>query len=288
MKNIDTTILRSLGRVLGVLALCSFATVGAAYAAEITKPFEFGAGTANSVSNKRTFPVPCGQRVTAVVKYYRLGDVGAEFDVPIAIELREPGATAQEEGPAFDTKSATAKRTEQTATLVRAPSRDRGCNLPWVVRVRPSSGQSPVAIKGSITVTYDSAARNLEVEGGYISLNKGNSVTKNVGFPSGLVQGRVVVTATWLHAIGPIPGPLPVKLKFELIDPNGTVVASNEGYPNNEISPCCSNKKMKITYQVTSCITTGISGQWKIRITNNTSDDTMNIDTTIRHTPDCP
>jgi hypothetical protein len=288
MKEIATTILENVGRAFGLLAMFAFAAVSVVPGADITKTFEFGAGTANSVSNKRTFPVPCGQRVTAVVKYYRLGDVGAQFDVPILIELREPGATAEEEDPAFETKSATAKRTEQTATLVRPPRNDRGCNLPWVVRVRPSSGQSPVAIKGSITVTYDSSARNLEVEGGYISLNKGNSVTKNVGFPSGLVQGRVVVTATWLHAIGPIPGPLPVKLKFELIDPNGTVVASHEGYPNNEISPCCSNKKMKITYQVTSCITTGISGQWKVRITNNTSDDTMNIDTTIRHTPDCP
>lgn len=280
--------LKRLTWILVVSTVCTLTSIISANAAEITKTFEFGAGTANTISNKRTFAVPCGQSVTAVVKYHRLGDTGAQFDVPIVIELREPGDTPEAEGPAFTTESVTARRTEQTATLVRTRSLARGCSYPWVVRVRPQSGSSPVAIKGSITVKFFSSTHELDVEGGYISLNKGNSVTKNIGFPSGITQGKLLITATWLHAIGPIPGPLPVKLKFELIDPRGTVVASHEGFANNEVNSCCSGNKMRISYQVVTCLTSDVAGQWKIRITNNTSNDTMNIDTKVQFTPDCP
>lgn len=284
MKNkINSIGIGNIGRVFGVMSLLAVATVSSAFAESITKTFEFGAGTANSISNKRTFNVPCGVDVSAAVEHYRLGDAGTAFDVPIVIELKKPGATADVEGTVADTQNATAKRAKQTATVTGTQS-DRGCSLPWVVRVKPASGQSAVAIKGTIVLTYSSAVASISVEGGLISINKGNSVTKNIGGSGGLEQGTVVVTATWLHAIGPVPGPLPVRLKFELINPSGTVVATDSGYSNAEINPCCSGNKMKITFQVATCI----SGQWKIRITNNTNDDTMNIDPKVRHTPNCP
>ena len=273
----------NIGRVFGLTVLFAAAMVSTAFAESITKTFEFGAGTANSNSNKRTFSVPCGLGVSAAVEHYRLGDVGAANDVPIIIELKKPGATADEEGAVADTQNATAKRAKQTATVTGTES-NRGCSLPWIVRVKPASGQSSVAIKGSIVLTYSSAVNNISVEGGLISLNKGNTVTKNIGGSGGLDQGTVVVTANWLHAIGPVPGPLPVRLKFELINPNGQVVDSDTGYSNGEINPCCSGNKMKITFRVATCV----SGQWKIRITNNTNDDTMNIDPKVRLTPDCP
>lgn len=285
MEDLSTTIFRHFVRGFGALVLFAFATAGTVFAETITKTFEFGLGTANSISNKRTFPVPCGLDPSATVKYYRLGEAGAQFDAQIAIELRLPGEDPAEEGALSLLKYATAKRTEQTITLVGVRS-NLGCSLPWVVRIRPLSGQSPVAIKGSITVTYISSTITLRVEGGSIFLKKGESVTTNISFLGGFVQGqgRVVVTATWLHALGPVPGPLPVKLKFELLDPNGNVVSSDSGYSNAEINPCCSGNKMKITYQFPSCI----SGQWKIRITNNTNDDTRNIETKATFTPDCP
>jgi hypothetical protein len=51
--------------------------------------FEFGAGTANSFSNKRTFAVPCHTGVESVsVTYIRKGDAGAANHVPIVFELR--------------------------------------------------------------------------------------------------------------------------------------------------------------------------------------------------------
>ncbi len=282
MKNkINAIGIENIGRVLGLMALLAVASLPT-FAASITKTFEFGAGTANSVSNKRTFNVPCGVAVSAAVEHYRLGDVGASFDVPILIELKKPGATADVEGAVADTQDATARRTKQTATVTGTIS-NLGCSLPWIVRVKPASGQSSVAVKGTIVVTYSSTVANISVEGGLISLNKGNTVTKNIGGSGGLEQGIVVVTGSWLHAIGPVPGPLPVRLKFELINPSGQVVATDSGYSSAEINPCCSGNKMKITFQVTTCV----SGQWKIRITNNTNDDTRNIDPKVKHTPDC-
>lgn len=72
---------------------------GSAYASSTTRSFEFGKGTANESSNFRTFIVPCRMTVTAVVKFKRLGDVGASDDVPIVIELRNPPrSSAEEEG----------------------------------------------------------------------------------------------------------------------------------------------------------------------------------------------
>jgi hypothetical protein len=277
-KNISV---KNIGRFFGILTLLAVAAVGSAFAETITKTFEFGAGTANSASNKRTFSVPCLIDVTAKVEHYRLGDVGASNDVPIVIELRKPGATADTEGEVADTQNATAKRDKQTATVTGTKS-SRGCSQPWIVRVKPASGQSSVAIKGSISLTYSSDVRNVNVEGGLISLNKGNSVTKNVGGSFGFGHGTIVITANWNHAIGPVPGPNAVKLKFELISPSG-VVRTVEAFSSNEARSDLT--RFRLTYQVPDCESVG---QWKLRITNNTNDDTMNIDPKVKFTPDCP
>lgn len=282
MKNTINLFGKNLVQVFGLLVLV-IGMFGVTFAGSATKTFEFGAGTANSTSNFRTFFVPCGLNVTASVKYQRKGDGGASSDVPITIELRKPAANADDDGAVAQTVNVTAKRTEQTATLNGTES-NRGCSLPWRVRVRPQSGQSEFAIYGNITVSFDDSSKNISVEGNLISLNKGNSVTKNIGGSGGMDQGIITVTAKWNHAIGPVPGPLPVRLKFELIRPNGTVAASDNGFSNAEVNPCCSNNKMKVTFQVAEQIT----GQWKIRITNNTNDDTMNIDPKVSFKPDCP
>jgi hypothetical protein len=261
-RKVNTKIIR---QVFGIAILLTVAMVASADAERITKSFELGAGTAYQVSNRRTFNVPCGRKIVASVEFHRLGAADAANDVPIVIELKKPGAAATEEG-------------------LKGKESNRGCSLPWIVKVKLAGGQSQVAVNGTISVSYDHLPQGIDVEGGLISLNKGNQVTKNVGGASGLDQGTLVVTATWLHAIGPVPGPLPVRLKFELIDPNGNVVASDTGFAGNEINPCCSGDKMKITFRVTSCA----PGQWKLRITNNTNDDTMNIDPKVRLKPDCP
>lgn len=284
MKKFATTTLVNSVRTLGVLALFAFTMVGTSNAASITKSFEIGEGTGQSQSHFRTFVVPCGLDVTAKVTFSRLGDPGVANDVPIIIELRKPGATAEEDGPiAAQVNNINATRTEQNRTLSGTES-NRGCTIPWRVRVKHNgSGAAPNAVKGNITVTFNDAPKSLNVEGGLISLNKGISVTKNLAGSGGLDQGIVEITANWNHAIGPVPGPLPVKLKFELLPPNSNQsVRTVEAYSSNEARSGLT--RFKLTYQVTE----HTPGQWRIRITNNTNDDTMNIDPKVKFTPDCP
>lgn len=261
---------------------------GATYAEVLTKTFEFGLGTANTISNKRTFAVPCHAGIEGVsATYVRKGNVGQQFDIPITMELRSPGATADEEGPVVDSVNLTATLASQqslSTRLLKGDPSGRGCALPWVVRVKPQSGTAQFVVSGTITLSYFRFDADQTIEGGSISLLKGNTVTKNVGTSAGLHAGKFTVSGTWLHSAFGIPGPLPVLLKFELLNPAGQVAASKSAYSNAEINPCCTSNKMSFAFSLSQHAT----GQWKIRITNNSNDDTMNIDPKVKYTALCP
>lgn len=285
MKSIFNLIGKNLLKVVGSSALLLALSV-MALAESQTKTFEVGLGTGQERSHFRTFNIPCGLAVKAEVKYSRLGDPNTKsqiFDVPVVVELHKPATSGDADGPLAQEKSVTATRTEQSVSLLGAES-NVGCSNAWRVRVRhANAGNAPLAITGTITVSYNDSAQSISIQGGLISLNKGNSVTKTFGGSGGLNQGKITITANWNHAVGPVPGPLPVRLKFELINPAGTVVASQTAYSSNEIRSD-KNPKLKLTYTVPDCV----NGQWKIRITNDTNDDTMNIDPKASFKPDCP
>ena len=284
MKNLFNLIRKNLLQAIGLSAFV-FGMFGFASAESQTKTFEFGAGTGQEHSHFRSFNVPCGLPVTASVKYSRLGDPNPKnqiLDIPIVVELRKPAESGDGDGSIAQEKNATATRTEQTISLSGTES-NSGCTNAWRVRVRPvGAGNSPLAITGQITISYNDSARSIGVQGGLISLNKGIDVTKNLGGSGGLNQGVITITANWNHAIGPVPGPLAVRLKWELINPAGTVVASQSAYSSNELRSELT--KLRLTYNVRDCI----NGQWKIHITNDTNDDTMNIDPKVNFKPDCP
>jgi hypothetical protein len=264
------------------LVLISMAGFGtAAFAGSTTKTFEFGAGTANPVSNKRSFSVPCGLDVQAAVKVSRKGDVGTANDVDIVIELRSPGENADTEGPVATTKQAKATRTAQTINL-GANDSALGCSLPWIVRVRPESGSSNVAIYGEITVTFNDNPKSLSVQdAGSINLNSANTVTVNVGGAGGLTQGVVTIKGEWYHNLGI----LPIKMKIDLLDPEGNRVAGDTGFSNLEVNPLFSNQKLKITYVIPECK----RGQWKLRIKNiSDGNDAIRVKPIATLKPDCP
>ncbi len=275
--------------VLSMFGLFSIMTQTTS-AASATKAFEVGPGTAQTTSHFRTFAVPCGQSVNVNVKFYRLGDPGAQNDVPLIIELRKPGASESQDGPIADTKNVIAYRTDdpnsshraqaQTGVNLSGSASDQSCSIPWRVRVRRADGAPQNAAKGEITLAYSSSSSNINVEGSLISLNKGNSVTKDLGSPGGLKEGKITITANWNHAVGPVPGPLPVLLKFELKDATGTSVRTVTAYSSNQIG---AGPQFRLEYNVPTCK----PGQWKLKITNNTNDDTMNINPKVTFTPDC-
>jgi hypothetical protein len=284
MKHTRTS--KSVASILAVVFLMSLFSLlsistPTADAASITKSFEIGAGTGQERSHFRTFSVPSGLAVTASVKFKRLGDPGAANDVPIIIELRQPAVVETEDGALVDSKNAIAKRDEQTITLT-GPASFRGCDKTWRVRVKLGGTNVPAnAVTGNSTVTFNDSARNVGIEGGLITLNKGNSVTKKLGGTSGFGQGTFTVTATWMHAIAGIPNPLNhhIKLKFELLRPNDSVAASDIGYPQDDGG----TPKMRVTFYNPS----DVNGQWHIRITNNTNDDVANIDPKAKFDPGC-
>lgn len=288
MKKIATTILRKLGRVLGVLALCSFAAAGTAFADSITKTFEFGAGSALLRSVFKTFPVPCRKAVTVTVKFRRLGTAGLNNDIPILIELREPNTAPDQEGPVVgEIRSATSRTSEQTVTLSGPAGINRGCSLPWRVRVRHAlDATAPFVTTGSIKVDFDSAARNINFPIN-LTIVKGGSESKTVdlGAFSCQTQGTIVLKGNWVHSvIGLAEGPNPIKLKFELINPNGTVVKTAEGYADRPYERQLGRSILTLVYQVTSS-----TREWKLRITNLDVDDTVYVysaDGTL--TPACP
>lgn len=286
MKEIATTILRNLDRVFASLALFAFATVGTAFAENISKTFEFGAGTPQPRSHVRTFNIPCGTPggVAAVVKFQRLGPDGPSNDIPIIIELREPDTAANQEGPIVETKTAIAKKTEQTVIL-RSQASNRGCSLPWRIRVRyANEGTAPVQTFSSIRLDFDGRLRNIDAEFGGC-LKKAESVTKNLGGRDGFQQGRMEITADWDHGVGPscLLGPNPVKLKIQLIDPSGTIVRTVEAYSSAEARS--ELPRFKLVYQVTSCV----SGQWKLKFTNlDSNDDALIKYPRVKFTPACP
>lgn len=89
---------------------------GIASAGNITKTFEFGAGTANESSARRYFAVPCLLNVTATVKFKRNGDGGASDDIPILIELNNPALIGEANGRG-DWEEVVAKRSQQIITF---------------------------------------------------------------------------------------------------------------------------------------------------------------------------
>jgi hypothetical protein len=261
-------------------------TIGAASAGTITKTFEFGEGTPNSHSNVRTLPVPCGLDVIATVKFKRSGPAGAGNDVPIKIDLRAPDIGADEEGPVAATKNVTARRNEQTETLTGIASL-RGCSLPWRVRVGyANAGTAPLAVSGSITVEYDDRGKNKSTrlsQDGKLGRNQNKTIDLDGEY---FHQGIVEIYANWNHFVAGLgDGPLSVKLKFELIDPIGRVVASNTGYSTNDFNPLCLGcKPVRIVYRVPECQ----QGTWHVRITNDTVDDVHKLVVFNSLQPTCP
>lgn len=160
-----------------------------AHADKITKTFEFGPGTDSSMSSKRTFAVPCEWKVTAIVNLKRDGDSSSfdpQNDVPVVIELRSPGASAGEEGPIEQTKPVTATKSLQWNLLWGAKN-ERGCDLVWIVRVRPKTGQSPQRISGSISVSFDEPTATTYSPSA-LNLGDGQTFSVNIETSDGLFE----------------------------------------------------------------------------------------------------
>ena len=272
-------------RILMTVMLCIIALRSSVQADNISKTFEFGPGTTVSRSVFKTFPLPCGTEtgVAAVVKFQRQRSTDSFGDISIVIELREPDTAPDQEGAIVETKTATATTSEQTLVLRSSQSSNRGCSLPWRVRVRHAlDGPAPIRVFGTIRLDYDGRSR--EVTSNSVgSLPKGQSKTVNLGDVSGLDQGTIEITANWQHLVfGVTYGPLPVKLRFELINPSGSTVKTVEAYSSDELRSELT--RFKLTHRVALCT----PGQWKLKVTNVDQHDAEVGSRKATFTPGCP
>jgi hypothetical protein len=253
----------------------------------VSKTFEFGTGTAQPHSHLRTFSIPCATEggIAVVVKFQRLGPDDAASNVPFIVELREPDTAPNVEGPLVEAKSLVAKRAEQTIVL-RSVSSNRGCSLPWRVRAKyANDGAAPVQVFGTMRIDYDGRLRWFAYDGN-LGLGKGRSTTFNFGSSAGFPHGNIKYEPDFVHDVFGLPGPNPVKLKFELINPSGTVVVSKEGYADREAHR---NQGLPIVKEIAFQVVNLTSGQWKLRVTNlDPNDDARITQRYSSFTPACP
>lgn len=108
---------------------------------------------------------------------------------------------------------------------------------------------------------------NLDMEGTTLTLGKGNTQERKI-FGIGNAAGVLKLKAKW-HAVNIIPNTFNA-LRIELLKPNGDVAVSGTYYSvHSNKSP-----KFDITYNITAS-DAALSGNWKLRITNNSNDEVI-------------
>lgn len=283
-------VVRSLA-ALAVVTLVKLGTVPDAWATDISQSYSFGPGTGTHTTNAtfRTFAIPCGTPGTigVAISLRHFGPSTANFTVDV--EIHEPVRSGETEGRIADQGqfNTGVTSTERTVTVSVRPTAG-GCGKPWLVRIKGKDGAPPpYSVAGTMKLTYSGETRNLAVatmSNQY--LKKGESKTLLVESSAGCGQGRIVITGTWNHTIGIVPGPLPIELKFELINDayagSTNVIASAVGYSNNEARSELT--KLRLVHQVPDCRV----GQWKLRITNISNDDAFLNAPSAKMTPTCP
>ena len=267
-RSLTTQLMLTLGMIFSLSLLAV-----SAQPVNADKPFEFGPTSANPTfkSHRRTFGAPANVAITVRVTHQRTGTV----DIPLAIEIIRPDGTSL-----ASLTNVTAGSGAQTATINVAAFNQPGCgDNDWGVRVKTQNGQIPPAKAfGNIRFSFNTpAARSLDVEGGLLTINKGNELVKSLQRPG--QPGRIVITGDWVHSIIGVPNLLNhhIRLKVELLR-NGLVVASDSGFPTGDGDP----NKLRVAFNV-GC--NEFSGSWSVRLTNNTNDDVTNVKLRASFTP---
>jgi hypothetical protein len=247
----------------------TIAIVAILYSGADAQGYEFnslGGGFASPSSVERTVAAPCHAGISAVVSGIRFDNWDSDFS--LTVEFRKPGVSLTL--PPSYTRVFMVRTAMRTETF-SVPGQDSGCGSAWRIRLVPTVNPRGTRIVGNFSVMVNSTAA-LSIDDAALLAN-GRSTTKNIGGSGGLHQGWVEITGTWNQSIFGAPGPLPVKLTFTLLKPNGEIAVFDTGHSNHEFNPCCSGDKLKLRYLIRE----HSAGQWKLRITNDSGQDAMTI-----------
>lgn len=240
-----------------------------------TKTFDFGAGGDNpsSRSHSRTFAPPENVAIVVAVNYRTTGETG----VAIVVEIEDAANQTLASREIIAEK--TVKRL--VVNIAAVENKIHGCEKFWQVRVRSKSGEVPTArVFGDITFSFvNPTAIQIDVEDKSINLAKSKQTTANVG-GAGFFNhpGVITVRASWLHSLISLVLPL----KFELVRPDRSVAKTLVGYALN------SNGRPHLDFSHNITVAEAKqTGAWKLRISNETEHDIIEIKPAVTFTKKC-
>ena len=253
---------------LNALAIYSFAGTS-------TKTFDFGAGGDNPTfrSHSRSFLVPQAVTIALKINYRTAGDAS----IPITVEIENA------ENRLVATQDVLAEKTgKQIIINIRAAENTVfGCEKGWQVRVKSKDGQIPQArVFGEINLSFiDLPASSVFAEEQSFALKKGTQISSRIGTTETFLHtGIVNIKSSWSHH--PLANALP--LKFELVRPDGSSARTLVGYGTNSNA----KPKMDFEYRIIIADTKQI-GAWRLRITNNSDQEVLDIKPIVNFTRQC-
>jgi hypothetical protein len=241
----------------------------------IRKTFEFGSGTSQPRSHKRTFSVPAGSTVGVTIEQMSVDPPNAT--IPVIIEIRQASAasvgSSGPDGPLIDVKAANAP--SNLVTFLPTYRSAFGCPSTWRVRVRSAVGPDvPAKVSGTIVFVFTPPSSVvLDMTGVDTQhLDPDDVVNRTLrarlgSFNSIDGTGDFRIRAKW-HT-----DPLDVfhfgtfhKLTVELLRPDGTIANSETGFSQH--APADKTPKVDFRYTVTAQ-DAAMAGDWGLQITNN-------------------
>ncbi len=257
-----------------IFALLVSATISVVAGTSV-KTFDFGAGGDNPTfrSHSRSFALPENVAVVVAVNYRTTG----ETEFPIVVEIEDTA------GQTVNSREVSAGKIMQRLiiNITAADNKIHGCEKAWQVRIAAKSGEIPKArIFGDITFSFiDPAAITVEMREKSVSLSKGERTIQNVGGTNYFDHpGVLTIRASWLHSWINLVLPL----KFELLRPDGSNAKTLIGYAVN------SKGRPRLDFSHTLTVAEAKqNGAWKLRISNETEHDIIEINPAVSFTKRC-
>ena len=261
------------------MIFAAFAGVPAFAQETLSGGYSFGPGTTNLVRDDVRINLPARTNVTFLVLLQRnLTDATGRrvpMDVPVVVEVFKPdGALATSQAASATVISAGLPI--PIVPIVGTFTSQVGCPSLWTVRVRTASNlASPVRIFGTVTFGFiKRSSVNLDMEGA-VELNAATDVSKALAghqlignSDRALIAGAGIfrIKAKW-HTdpldLNPLHFGKFFRTRVELLRPNNTVAASEEGFSQH----ASTTPKIDFTYTATGA-DAAMTGAWRVRINN--------------------
>lgn len=231
----------------------------------------------NTVTRK-IFGVPgFGGTLKLRYKWHAVNIIPNTFN-PLKIIVKHGSTVLSTKNSCYSTHASQTPKCDVTLTVSQAEAEKSGS---WTIEVTNNSAFEVIGFdirKGNdinpLVQNFKSVYTpncpntvNLDMEGTTVTITKGGVVNRKL-YGIAKSPGTLKLRAKW-HAVNIIPNTFNA-LKIELLKPNGTVAVSGSYFSfHSNKSP-----KFDITYNINAA-DAALSGNWSLRITNNSNDETM-------------